>query len=441
MRKDIRTFVAGVALAAMIGVGGLGIAKAQESVRQGSQSPTPKANPKVTFAEDVAPIIYKKCASCHRPGEVAPFSLDSYEEVKKRADMVALVTGQHLMPPWKTLPTDVKYANENRLSDSEIATIKAWADQGAPLGDASKMPEPPTSVGGWALGKPDLVVQMPEPFHLAADGRDEYWNFVIDPKLEKPVYVAGLDVKPGNNRVVHHVIAFLDKSGKSAELATQPGSRGGGYMTSGGGIGVVPSGALGGWAPGVAPAKFEKGVGFLLEPGTKIVLQVHYHKSGKPEIDQTKLGLYFQEAPVKTRARIAWLAALGIKIPAGDSRATFQQTFVVPNDTTLYTVMPHMHKLGKAMKATAVFPDGSKKVLVDVPNWDFNWQLVYTLKEPLHLPKGTKIVLDATYDNSSGNPNNPNDPPKDVRWGEQTSDEMMLLVCTVSFKGFWMYVT
>jgi len=433
MRLDFRTLAVSGAVA-LAGLAVLGLTKPQAK----DPAPAPKPLPaNVTFAEHVAPIVYKKCANCHRPGEVAPFALNSYAEVKKRADMVALVTGSRQMPPWKTRPTDVAYQNDNHLTDDEIALIKKWADQGAPMGDAKKAPTPPPAVKDWAMGTPDKIIQMPKPFKLSAEGTDEYWNFVIDPQLTETVYVNGIDVKPGNKKVVHHVIAFLDKSGRSVELAKRPGARDGGYLTTGGGIDVVPSGSLGGWAPGVSGGKLPEGVGYRLDPGTKIVLQVHYNKSGKPEVDQTKLGLYFLKKPAKAPARIAWLANPFINIQAGDKAAKFKQTVPVPVDATIYSVMPHMHKLGQAMKATAVFPDGSKKVLVDVPAWDFNWQLVYALKEPLHLPKGSKVVIEATYDNSKDNPHQPSDPPRNVRWGEATNDEMMLLVVSASFNGRW----
>ncbi|MBX3110633.1 MAG: hypothetical protein KF857_01375 [Fimbriimonadaceae bacterium] len=428
-----------VVAGAAVGAGYLAVSRPKQAEPVPEPVPTPLPA-KVTFAEHVAPIIYKKCATCHRAGEVAPFSLTSYEDVRKRADMVALVTGSRQMPPWKTRPTDVSYQNDNHLSEQEVALIKNWADAGAPLGDAKKAPTPPPPAKDWAMGTPDLVVGMSKPFKLGAEGVDEYWNFVIDPQLKETVYVNGIDVKPGNKRVVHHVIAFLDKSGRSERLAHGPKARDGGYLTTGGGIGVMPSGSLGGWAPGVSGGRLPEGAGYRLDPGTKIVLQVHYNKSGKPEIDQTKLGLYFLKQPATTPARIAWLANPFINIPAGDNAVHFRQTVPVPVDATVYSVMPHMHKLGKAMKATAVFPDGSKKVLVDVDDWDFNWQLVYTFREPLHLPKGSKVVIEATYDNSSDNPHQPSDPPRNVRWGEATNDEMMLLVVSASFKGRWGFI-
>ncbi|MES1227778.1 MAG: alkyl hydroperoxide reductase, partial [Armatimonadota bacterium] len=239
---------------------------------------------------------------------------------------------------------------------------------------------------------------------------------------------------------VHHVIAFLDENGAANQLLAGTNTRDGGYLTSGGGVGFIPSGALGGWAPGVAPARSQKGSGFLLKPGTSIILQVHYSKSGKDEVDQTKVGLYFAKEPVTKPLRIAWLLNPRINIQPGDSSAHFTQTFKVPEDAELHSLMPHMHLIGKSMKATATLPDGKVINLVDVPQWDFNWQLVYKLKKPVLLPKGTVIKLEATYDNSSDNPHNPSNPPKRVHWGEETKDEMMLLVAVVSFKGNWLYV-
>ena len=421
----------------LIGAGMLAIALAAPAPRVKADEKTKKAP---TYSTEVARILNAHCVSCHRPGEVAPFSLQGYDNAKKKSAMIAKVTESGLMPPWKTRPTDLEFDQQNVLTDAEKQTLQDWAESGATHGDPQKEPKPPKFNEGWALGKPDLMLEMPKEFHLGAEGKDEYWNFVLKPDLKEPVYVQAVDVHPGNRRVVHHVIAFLDDSGRAEKKLEEPGAKDGGYLTSGGGVGILPSGSLGGWAPGVMPARAEPGTGFLLKPGTSVILQVHYNKSGKEEVDRTKVGLYFAKEKVTKPLRIAWLLNFRINIKAGDPDAKFSQTFVVPADAELHSLMPHMHMLGQSVKATATLPDGKVISLIDVPKWDFNWQLVYKLKQPKLLPKGTVIKLEATYDNSANNPNNPSSPPRRVKWGEETKDEMMLLVAVVSFEGDWMYV-
>jgi mono/diheme cytochrome c family protein len=391
--------------------------------------PMPPVMEEVSYAGQVAEILNRHCVDCHRPGQVGPFSLIGYENASKWSKMVATVAESRRMPPWPADPNVGEFSHENRLSDAQVETLKRWDAAGAPRGDAANEPPTPTFTSEWGAGEPDIVLEMPEEFSVGADGRDEYWNFVVDPKLKEPVWVSGIDVRPGNTRIVHHVIAFLDDSGQAEKLAAS--GRAGGYKTFGG-VGFVPSGALGGWAPGLRPALLKDGAAMRLEPGTKVILQVHYNKSGKPETDRTKIGLYLAKKPVKERVEIAWLANPAIRIKAGDPAAKFTQTIPIPVDVRLYSLMPHMHYLGRSMKATWVKPDGTEQGLINVPDWSFNWQLQYALKEPLLLPRGSKLRIEATYDNSSANPNNPSDPPRDVRWGEETTDEMMLLVASIS---------
>jgi hypothetical protein len=237
-----------------------------------------------------------------------------------------------------------------------------------------------------------------------------------------------MDVAPGNRKVVHHVIAFLDEGDRAKNLEGQAKDGQPGYESSGGGVGFMPNGALGGWAPGLQPFATPKGSAFLLKPGTTIVLQVHYHKSGKEETDQTKLALYFAEEKVDKEMRLAWIANPFFRLPAGDASKSVNMSFTIPYDSTAYGAMPHMHMLGKSMKAWIELPDGKEMPLVHVTDWDFNWQLLYEFAKPLKIPAGSTIRATAVYDNSADNPRNPNEPPKEVRWGEQTTDEMALLI-------------
>jgi mono/diheme cytochrome c family protein len=396
--------------------------------------PRPPSVKEVTYAEHVAKIVNEHCVQCHRPGETAPFSLEGYDNARKWARMIALVTGKRSMPPWGAVEGIGDFHGENRLTDTELATLAAWSEAGAPRGDAKKEPTPPTFKPGWELGEPDMIVQMPEPFKVSAEGKDEYWNFVIDPKLDKEVYVRAMDVKPGNRKIVHHVIAFIDEKGRAEKMVQGPkGDKKNAYLTFGG-VGFSPDGSVGGWAPGVRAKALPEGVAFVLKPGCKIVLQVHYHKSGKEEVDQTRMGLYLDEKPPTHPVDIGWLANPFIKIPAGKKDASFKQEIPIPVDIRLYSLMPHMHLLGREMKATLINPDGTEEPMIYVDKWDFNWQLVYMLKEPKLIKAGSKIRVETVYDNSAENPNNPSDPPKQVTWGEETTDEMMLLVAVYSTK-------
>jgi hypothetical protein len=391
---------------------------------------------KVTYAEHVAPIINKHCISCHRPGEVAPFSLVGFDAAKKQHTMIASAADAKRMPPWKAVEGYGDFKGENRLSAQEIAILKKWSIQNAVRGDAKK--EPPTPVfpkTEWSHGTPDKVLQLSKPFELEAEGPDVYRNFVFDLGNKEDVYIKALDVRPGNKSVVHHVIGFLDASGKSVDLEKNSPDDQDGYSSSGGGIGLMPSGALGGWAPGVMVQETEPGVAFKVAPGTKIVLQIHYHKSGKPEKDQTKVALYYAKEKIERTQEIFWAANPMFRIPPGVKSHAVNWSTPLPADATIYTVMPHMHLLGKSMKAHVVTPQGNKIPLVWVDSWDFNWQLVYTLKQPLEVKRGSRLVVNAVYDNSTDNPHNPNDPPKPITWGEETTDEMALLVVGYSVNG------
>ena len=384
---------------------------------------------KVTYAEHVAPIINKHCISCHRPGEVAPFSLVGFDAAKKQHTMIASAADAKRMPPWKAVEGYGDFKGENRLSALEIAILKKWSIQNAVRGDAKKEPTTPVfPKTEWSHGTPDKVLQLSKPFELEAEGPDVYRNFVFDLGNKEDVYIKALDVRPGNKSVVHHVIGFLDRSGKSVDLEKNSPDDQDGYSSSGGGIGLMPSGALGGWAPGVMVQETEPGVAFKVAPGTKIVLQIHYHKSGKPEKDQTKVALYYAKEKIERTQEIFWAANPIFRIPPGAKSHEVNWSTPLPADATIYTVMPHMHLLGKSMKAHIVTPQGNKIPLVWVDSWDFNWQLVYTLKQPLEVKRGSRLVVNAVYDNSTDNPHNPNDPPKPITWGEETTDEMALLV-------------
>ena len=385
---------------------------------------TPRAKGSLTFAHDIAPLINANCASCHRPGEVAPFSLLTYEDVKKRATQIATVTKSRYMPPWKaTEPVPSAFYDARHLMPEQIGLLSQWADEGAKPGNLKQAPAPPKFTEGWTLGQPDVVLGSDESYTLAAEGSDVYRCFVLPANYNEDRYVSAVEVRPGNSKVVHHVIAYLDTSGKARELdAADPGP---GY-TSHGGVGITPAGSLGGWAPGNLPRRLPDGVGILLPKGADVVLQVHYHKDGKTEQDKTKIGLHFSKTPVDKRLRVLMVINPLLYIQPDKSDYSISAKRLVNTDITVLDVMPHMHLIGRAMEVDATRPDGAKQTLVNVPDWDFNWQTTYQFKQPITLPKGSQVSLTARYDNSTGNPRNPSSPPKLVHWGEQTTDEMCL---------------
>lgn len=377
----------------------------------------------VTFTKHIAPILFQNCAECHRPGEVAPFSLLTYEDARKRGRTIARVTEKRFMPPWKAEHGYGDFLNERRLTDQQIALIRQWVDAGAPEGNPADLPPPPKFPAGWTLGEPDLVLQPAEAYQLPAEGRDDYRNFAIPTHFKEDRWIAALQVQPGNRAVVHHVIAFVDTTGRARQR--DEAAPGPGYSTFGG-TGVPGSEWLDAWVPGKTVRRLPPGCGKLIPAGADIILQVHYHKSGKPETDLTRFGLYFCAEPVDKRVRVSRLAYPALRIPPGDSNHVVRADMIVPADVTVLEVAPHMHLIGRSMKVWATLPDGTSAPMVHVPEWDFNWQLSYAFREPLKLPAGSKVELAARYDNSAANPFNPSNPPRPVRWGEQTTDEMCI---------------
>jgi hypothetical protein len=377
----------------------------------------------VTYCRDVAPILFKHCAGCHRPGEIGPFSLLSYKDAAKRASFIEQVTADRRMPPWKAELGYGDFLDSRRLSDAELATLARWAKTGAREGDPKDLPAAPMFPSGWQLGEPDLVLTMSEPFTIPADGRDVFRCFVLPTGVAEDKKVAAVEFRPGNRRAVHHALFFLDSTGnaRKKDLA----DLGPGY-TSFGGIGLVPTGSLGGWAPGALPRRLPDGVGWMLRKESDLVLQVHYHPSGKEEKDQSSLGIYFTRGQASKVVQGMPLLNHRIDIPAGDQRHRVTASYTVPVDVHALGVIPHMHLLGREMKVKAVLPGGKELPLVWISDWDFNWQEQYLFARPVALPRGTRMELEAYYDNSVNNPKNPNNPPRRVKFGEQTTDEMCL---------------
>jgi mono/diheme cytochrome c family protein len=380
----------------------------------------------VTFASQIAPIVYSQCAGCHHPGEAAPFSLTSYEEVKKRGQLIASVTKSHYMPPWHAAPGFGEFAGERRLTDQQIALIDQWVKEGMPEGDASKTPPLPHFVDGWHLGKPDLVVTMPKGFALPASGPDIYRNFVVPLNLTEDKWVRAIEFHPGTRSVVHHTLFSYDASGalrKRDGADGKPGFSGmdGGRSTNGG--------SLGGWAVGATPVPLAEGLAYPLPKGSDLILQEHFHLTGKAETEQSTVGIYFADKAPERRLmaiQVPPIFALGshLDIPPGEKAYTIHDSFEVPVDVKAWGIGAHAHYLGKDMKAVATRPDGTKVPLLWIPDWDFAWQDRYPYKEPFVLPRGTRIDVTLVYDNSPDNPHQPSNPPKRVWWGEGSLDEM-----------------
>ena len=378
-----------------------------------------------TYCKDIAPILWKNCAGCHRPGEVGPFPLLTYKDAAKRASFLSDVIVSRRMPPWKPEPGFGSFHDARRLTDSEIQRIADWAMAGAPEGDVKDLPPAPTFPEGWQLGKPDLVLKVSESFSVPPSGRDIYRCFVIPIPIDSDKTVAAVEFRPGNRKIVHHALFYLDNKGaarKKDEADLGPG------YASFGGPGILPSGASGGWAPGAIPRLLPDGVGKYLRKGSDLVLQIHYHPDGKPETDQSVVGIYFTRTRARKIVGGVLVRSRQLDIPPGERRYHVSaQSDPLPAAAQAIGITPHMHYIGKEMKVTAELPDGKTLPLIWIKDWDFNWQGQYQYQSPISLPKGTVIKLDAYYDNSTENARNPNKPPKRVRWGEQTTDEMCLL--------------
>lgn len=394
------------------------------------RKPTEGQNGLVTYARDVAPILQQRCQTCHRPGQVAPFAITDYAEAKMCAEMIVEVTQRRIMPPWVPGPATVhRFVGQRWLSDRELAILKQWLEGGCAQGSEEDLPPTPKFAEGWQLGEPDLVVKMSESFAVPANGPDLLQNFVLPIDIPEDKLVAAVEFHPGNKRVVHHAVLFLDDKGQARKLdASTPEP---GYSNFGG-PGFLPSGALGGWSVGNTARKLPNDMGRYLKKGSDLVVQVHYHPTGKVEVDQSDVGLYFVNKPVsesvKEKAKLVgsiWMANYEMEIPAGDSNYRRSAAYTLPKDVTMEGIVPHMHLLGKSMRVTATQPKQHAEVLIDIPEWNYNWQDEYYYEQPIRLKAGTRIVVEAGFDNSSANPSNPSSPPKRVTWGEETTDEML----------------
>jgi mono/diheme cytochrome c family protein len=406
-------------------------ASCNRPVRTPSVAPSVAAAPAApTFSETIAPIVYSNCVTCHRPGEAAPFPLISYEDVAKRGSLIAKVTASRYMPPWKAAHGYGEFKDERRLSDLQIASIGEWVKAGMPRGDTAKMPALPQFTDGWQLGKPDLILEMTAGYTVPATGADIYRNFVIPTGLTEDKWIRAIEFRPSARRVVHHAIFSYVRSGAVKNLEGRGGKPGfGGAMPVAFVPGFQPAGELAGWAVGTTPRDFPEGIARSLPKNSDLVVQLHFHPSGKEEMERSTIGLYFADGPPARRLVTPGIpgffgALAGLDIAPGEKAFTITGSYTVPRDMYALSIAAHAHYLGKEFKVTATLPDASTKPLLWIQDWDFNWQDRYDYKEPILLPRGTKIDAVITYDNSAENPRNPCNPPRRVRWGVQSFDEM-----------------
>jgi Flp pilus assembly protein TadD len=428
-RRNISAVVAaGLLLAGFIAAGvTLAVKRGQVSSQPTvSQPPTryvPRPVGTVTFSKDITPIVFNHCATCHRPDQSAPFPLLTYADVKKRARQIVDVTERRFMPPWLPEPGMVEYADARVLNVVELGLLRQWVDEGAIEGSPADLPALPQWSEGWQLGKPDLIIRMPEPFTLPPEGKDVYRNFTIPIPLAGSRTVAAVEFRPGNPKVVHHAAMKIDRTRFSRELdAREPGPGFAGMNLPE--TTEAPSGHFLNWQPGKLPYRAPDGLGWRLEPDTDFVVQLHLHPSGKAEPVQSEVGFFFTErAPTNSTFKIIldWPA---IDIPSGETNYVIEDRYVLPVDVSAFAVFPHAHYLARDMQAFATLPDGTRRWLLRIADWDFNWQGDYRFAQPIFLPKGTALQMRFTYDNSTNNARNPHQAPQRVRFGTQTTDEM-----------------
>jgi peroxiredoxin len=392
----------------------------------------------ITFYRDVLPILQNNCQHCHRPGEVGPFSLMTFRHAVNWASDIKEYTQNRKMPPWK--PVDgPAFQNERKLTDRDIATLAGWVEGGTPEGNPNDAPPPRKFVQGWQFGEPDLILTPSDEFHVGPSGKDIFRCFAMPTNLPEDKYVTAVEVRPGNPRVVHHALLFVDTSGQARKLEQKEREKakpadevdGGPGYSSSMGVGFLPRGGMGGWAPGQMPRHLPDGSGHFLPKGADLVAQIHYHRDGRQEKDRTRIGLYLAKKPVSRPFQglvIAGRSGTGripfFLIPAGESHYRIHGTTWIDQDCVIHSVMPHMHVIGREIKVTMTPPDGKTQTLVAIADWNYNWQETYLFKEPIAVKSGTRFEIEAYYDNSSGNPDNPNHPPKPVTFGEQTTNEM-----------------
>ena len=368
----------------------------------GAENTSKVVDNNVTFTKDVAPIFYKNCTACHRPGEIAPMSLLTYKDARPWAKAIREKVVEKQMPPWHADPRHGEWLNDRRISQEAIDTIAKWVDGGAREGDPKDLPPTPEYTEGWRIGKPDQTFSIPEQA-VPADGVVSYQYLTVPTNFKEDHWITAAEIRSTGHEVVHHVIVFVQEPG-----TTRAEGR-----------------LLVGFAPGEQPTVFAPGFAKKVPAGSNLVFQVHYTPNGTAARDISTVGLIYAKTPVKYPVVTRPVLEARFVIPAGDPNYEVESAYTFTEPAHIYSFMPHMHLRGKDFVYRAVFPDGTSKILLSVPNYDFSWQTYYVTKEPVAMPKGTRIECIAHYDNSTNNKYNP-DPTKAVRWGDQTWEEMMI---------------
>jgi hypothetical protein len=401
-----------------------------------SAAPLPVTKPSnVTFTKDVAPIVQQHCQGCHRPGEGTPFSMMTYEEARPWAAAMKQMVVTRAMPPWFEDGHTEKFENNRSLTQAQIDTIAAWVDAGAPKGDPKDMPPAISYVQGWTIPKPDKIYQLPHPFAVPATGILDYQYVIIPSGFTQDTWVQDVEAAPTDRSVVHHIVAYVRTPGSNyfkgkpkEEFFIAPPAKTGEKVEKD----DVPSDWLVGYAPGQPPDMFVPGQAKLIPAGSDIVLEVHYMPEGKAATDQANVGLVLAKEEPKERVMTLSAGNEKFSIPPGDPNYRVDASFTFRREVTLLGVHPHMHMRGKDMSYRLVFPDGTTRDILNVPHYNWRWQLWYNLEKPIVLPAGTRVECTAHYDNSAKNPDNP-DPTKTVTWGQQSFDEMMVCFFNVAF--------
>jgi len=423
-----------------------------------AQSPA-SAPPTVTFTKDVAPILYKNCTNCHRPGEIAPMSLLSYKDARPWVRSIGQRVANGSMPPWHADPAYGHFLNDRRLNDADKATIAKWVAAGAPEGNPADLPAQPVYAEGWTIGKPDAVFAVQEDYPIPASGEIAYQYLEIPTNLTEDKWVQAFEVKPGDPRAVHHVIVYARPPAPATPPPAQaaagarpaplfefapnmdipPGQTGGKPLPPDQRKPVGPNDrppvrlgpSIGGFAPGQFIRVYQEGTAMKIPAGTTLVFQMHYTTYGKASTDRTRIGIKYAKTPPTTQLRWASLANGALHIPAGAGDHREDAEMTIGQDITMWSMLPHTHVRGKRWIYEVTYPDGKTETILSVPTYDFNWQTDYVFTQPLKFPKGTKIHATAWYDNSTANKSNP-DPTKEVWWGDQTWEEMMFTGLTFS---------
>jgi hypothetical protein len=368
-----------------------------------------------TFSKEIAPIFYRNCINCHRQGEIAPMSLVTYKEVRPWAKAIREKVITREMPPWHPDPKIGHWTNDRRMSQKEIDTVVAWIDSGAPEGNPRELPPAPKFPDGWQIGKPDVIFHMPEEFTVPAEGAVPYQHFRVPTNFKEDRYIHAMEARAGDLSVVHHIVIYVREPGYKRPKKLDLGE-----------------GLLGALSPGQTPFIAQPGTAKLIKAGSELIFQMHYTPSGKETKDRSYLGLIFSKEPVKKIITTTAAFDTRFVIPPGATNYEVKASQEIEQDTEIVSLMPHMHLRGKDITYTAIYPDGRRETLLHIPRYNFSWQVYYYPKQPIRMPKGTIIEVVAHYDNSTRNPMNP-DPTREVRFGEQTWDEMM--------NGFYDYVT